>query len=72
MLRPLWQGICCVRKQHYILRVSIGAGLAQAYGFSCVVKKVNHDGARGILFPRPKGGGQSFIAPRKRLTHSLF
>ena len=23
MLRPLWQGICCVRKQHYILRVSI-------------------------------------------------
>ena len=22
MLRPLWQGICCVRKQHYILRVS--------------------------------------------------
>ena len=27
MLRPLWQGICCVRKQHYILRVSIGSGI---------------------------------------------
>ncbi len=34
MLRPLQQGIRCVRKQHYILRVSIsvilGAGLGAA------------------------------------------
>ena len=34
MLRPLQQGIRCVRKQHYILRVSISvilsAGLAAA------------------------------------------
>ena len=45
MLRPLWQGICCVRKQHYILRVSIssvtrgsifakdGRGTRQAFEF---------------------------------------
>ena len=40
MLRPLWQGICCVRKQHYILRVSIirshkvmlDSDLAKLYG----------------------------------------
>ena len=32
MLRPLWQGIRCVRKQHYILRVSIGGTLLNFAG----------------------------------------
>ena len=55
MLRPLQQGISCVRKPHYILRVSIG------HGILCV------DVMRAVLLKLP----QELIADTQECASAL-
>ncbi len=80
MLRPLQQGIRCVRKQHYILRVSIsvilGAGLAAAS--PSIVALAGGFGLCAhlfvVLYEEPaleKGFGESYIDYRASINRWL-